>query len=173
MKINELGISDGLPVLTELQWRFVAARLQTKTDRQAAAEVGIDPATVSRWPNRRAIKELILLLRQDAAAGAVALLEQRSLNAAMTIVASMDSPDPAVRLRAAQDVLDRTLGKALQRSEMSGAISVREETDDLSDEEIDRRIGSMARAALAAFGEAAGMEDVETTAAVEDSAGEE
>lgn len=137
-----------LPHLSALQWQFVAARLQTKTDKEAAEAIGIDDKTPPRWPNKPEINKLLEELRRDAAVGVVAFLNQAALTAAVKVYDSMNSADASVSLRAAQDVLDRALGKAMQRSELSGSLAVRDELEEVSDDELQRRISILARGAL-------------------------
>ena len=152
MTLKATAIDDSqadLPHLSAIQWQFVAARLQTRTDKEAAESIGIDDKTPPRWANKPEINDLIAGLRRDAAVGVVAFLNQAALTAAVKVYDSMNSGDASVSLRAAQDVLDRTLGKAMQRSELSGLLSVRDEMEEISDDELQRRIGIIARGALA------------------------
>jgi hypothetical protein len=41
-------------MLTADQWRFIAARLLAKTDKEAAEQVGINPQTASNWKQESA-----------------------------------------------------------------------------------------------------------------------
>ena len=103
------------------QWRFITARLGTTTDKAAAEEIGINDKTPSKWDNKEQVNEAIKLLQRRAADGAVDAISQATLRAAMTVVRLLDSEDEGVRLRAAQDLLDRQLGKPKQRQEVTGA----------------------------------------------------
>lgn len=139
---------NDFPVLTAVQWRFVAARLVARSDREAAEAIGIHPTTAAAWPNKREINDLLEHIAKDATRAAVALLGQRALEAATTVLESMNSEDAAVRLRAAQDVLDRTLGRAVQRNELRGALAIQDDHDNLSDDELQRRLFILAQGAV-------------------------
>lgn len=103
------------------QWRFIAARLNTSTDKEAAHAIGLNDKTPSKWANKPLVNQAVIALQRDATMGAVRALEDASLQAAMVVVALLTSEDEAVRLRAAQDILDRANGKATQRQELTGA----------------------------------------------------
>jgi hypothetical protein len=117
---NETPLFERYAGFTIDQWRFIAARLNTSTDKEAAEMIGVNVATPPRWPNKPEINKAVAELQSEAVSGAVAALKQSSLQAAMTIIGLMRSEDEAVRLRAAQDVLDRANGKASQRTEITG-----------------------------------------------------
>lgn len=113
-------LSDRFSGFTTDQWRFITERLNTTTDKEAAENIGLNDKTPSKWPNKPQINDAIEALRIEAAAGAVEALKQSSLKAALVISGLLDSDDEAVRLRAAQDILDRVNGKPTQRSEHTG-----------------------------------------------------
>jgi hypothetical protein len=120
-KRTEKPLSERFSGFSVDQWRFIAARLNTTTDKEAAEEIGLNDKTPSKWPNKSLINDAIAELRIEAAAGAVEALKQSSLKAAMVIAGLLDSDDEPVRLRAAQDILDRVNGKPTQRQEITGA----------------------------------------------------
>jgi transposase-like protein len=113
--------SDIFEGLTLEQWRFITARLGTATDKAAAAEIGVNDKTPSKWKNKAQVDKAVELLQRRAADGAVDAISQATLRAAMTIVKLLDSDDEAIRLRAAQDLMDRATGKPTQRTEVTGA----------------------------------------------------
>lgn len=119
-KGNEIAPYSQFEGFTIEQWRFIAARLGTSTDKAAAEQIGVHYTYPSKWENKQQINEAIELLARDSALGAVDAIKQQSIRAVMTIAKLLDSPDEAIRLRAAQDLLDRAIGKATQRSEISG-----------------------------------------------------
>lgn len=120
-KASEKPLTDRFAGFTIDQWRFITARLNTSTDKEAAEMIGVNPTTPPRWHNKPAINQAVAELQAEATSGAVAALQSASLQAAMVIIGLMEDEDKAVRLRAAQDVLDRANGKATQRQEITGA----------------------------------------------------
>ena len=74
-------------------------------------------AVNARWNRYR---ERRAELEREAKDEAVAALIEATVRSAKTIVALLDSPNEHVRLRAAIDILDRVLGKALERHEHAG-----------------------------------------------------
>lgn len=158
--------SNDFPVLTAVQWRFVAARLSSRSDREAAEAIGIHPTTAAAWPNKKEINALLESIARDATQAAAAMLGQHALDAVTTVLESMQSEDAAVRLRAAQDVLDRTMGKAIQRNELRGALAIQDEHDNLSDDELQRRLVVLAQGVVSLP-----LSGDEAAAEVEDSEG--
>lgn len=117
---NEKALFELYPSVTVDQWRFIAARLKHSTDKAAAEEIGIHPTSVSKWSNKAEIDELLKMFAANSADGARAALEKQALEAALVLLALMGSDDERTRLEAAKQVLDRVLGKAMQRNEVSG-----------------------------------------------------
>jgi hypothetical protein len=102
---------------------YVLARSQMVSDTVAAQTAGISKATFYRWPaERRAhLNELAQRLKRNTALRAVMRLSEAAERAAERIVELTENRNPNVALRAAQDVLDRTIGKPTQRQEVTGA----------------------------------------------------
>ena len=81
------------------QWRFIAARLESGSDKEAAEKIGLKPQTVSAWKNKRAINEYIADARQTAAIGVRDSIEAHSVKAVMTMIKLLDSDDETIRFR--------------------------------------------------------------------------
>lgn len=102
------------------QRRFAVARLSNPLDKDAAAAIGIAPSTVSSWANKAAVRRVIELLQADTRQAAITILAEKAAEAAMVKVAGLESADPRIRQDAASEVLDRVLGKPMQKSEVTG-----------------------------------------------------
>lgn len=115
-----------LKTLTVDQLRFVLARMQSSTDSEAAEKIGYSKNTVSRWgePVQRAVR----LLALDGIHLAREVLRRALPRAAEVKVAGLSSRLEHIRQAAATEILDRELGKPMQRQEIGGfgggAISV-------------------------------------------------
>lgn len=120
MKVNQPDrITEIINELSVNQLRFIVARLECDTDKEAARVIGIDNATVSRWPERELIKECLSLMAMQAAFGAKAVLQRNAVKAAMVKSKGLDSDDPKIAQQAASDILSWVIGKPTQRNEIS------------------------------------------------------
>lgn len=110
---DELG--QALARLSTDQIRFVVARQEFSTDKEAAQEIGVKPDTVYQWKHRGVpIDEAVRLMAAD---GVVVALElrRRNLAKAMAVkVAGLNSKDEAMRQRVATEIAEWELGKAPQ-----------------------------------------------------------
>lgn len=90
--------------------RHVAAAeafLSGESIPEIAATAGVTRQTAWRWFQRADVAALVAEAQEAAAAGALATLRASAQRAARTIVAILDEADPALRLRAAAELLDR------------------------------------------------------------------
>lgn len=120
-------ISDADPspelerVLSQLsldQIRFVIARQECGTDREAIQQLGMSESTVYHWPP--IVKEAVRLMHRDGLVTALHL-RRRSLARAMAIkIKLLDTDDERLRDKVATDIIEAELGKALERRELSG-----------------------------------------------------
>jgi len=100
--------------LSMTQIRFVIARLENKTDKAAAEEIGISPATVKSWDNKMQVDDAVDLMRVD---GMITALEirRRNLAKAMAVkAAGLDSDDEKIRQNVATEIIEWETGKASQ-----------------------------------------------------------
>lgn len=105
------------------QIRFVIARVDSITDKEAAEKVGLNYGSIRQWP--REIKELIdracHLMAEDGLITALHL-RRRALARAMEIkLRGLDSKDEKIRQAVATEIIEWELGKATQRQEHTGA----------------------------------------------------
>lgn len=116
----DIEYQDILNGLTTNQLRFLVARLDAKSDAEAARMIGMDEKTPVRWPEK---KQIDLALELAAYDGAVLALTMRRkiLPKAMAVkIAGLESKDEKVRQSAATELIEGELGKAVQKSELSG-----------------------------------------------------
>jgi hypothetical protein len=100
------------------QVRFVVARGEVSTDKDAAAMIGVSPATVKRWKMEGApIDDVLRLMALDGVVTARHILRRNVAKAAAVKAAGLDDPDSKVRQAAASEILDRELGGAVQKVE--------------------------------------------------------
>ena len=101
------------------QIRFVVARQECATAREAAKLVGLSESTVYRWGGD--VEKALRLMAHDGIATALHL-RRRALAKAMAVkVALLDSPDERVRGGTATEFIEWELGRATERTEVTGA----------------------------------------------------
>lgn len=101
--------------LTTDQIRFVVARQQFSTDKEAAEEIGIKPDTVYQWKHKGLpIDDAVRFMALDGMITALHI-RKRNLAKAMAVkVAGLDSEDERLRQGVATEVIEWELGKATQ-----------------------------------------------------------
>ena len=114
-------------VLSQLgtdQVRFVIARQDFATDKEAAEFIGYTPDTVSRWKRKGApIDEAVRLMVNDGLVTALHI-RRRNLAKAMAVkVAGLDSDSELIRQKTATEIVEWELGKATQPQEIQGEMS--------------------------------------------------
>ena len=122
---QEKSSSDGLgQVLARLstdQIRFVVARQEFSTDKEAAHEIGIKPDTAYQWKHKGVpIDEAVRLMAADGVVVA-SELRRRNLAKAMAVkVAGLDSSKEQTRQAVASEIIEWEMGKAMQKQEITG-----------------------------------------------------
>lgn len=89
---NELEIV--LHELSETQLRFVAARINTNTDKEAAELAGIPVQTVYNWTNKDRVDLAVRLYRVDSVSVAQARLMKAADQAVDTMIGGLHSDYP-------------------------------------------------------------------------------
>ena len=121
------SISDELvAVLGQLstdQIRFVVARQECGTDKEAAEAIGIKPDTVYHWPD--AVRDAVRLMAGDGLHVAIEVRRRNLPKAMMIKAAGLDSDDERLRQGVATEIIEWEMGKATQREEHSGDVSAR------------------------------------------------
>jgi len=126
-KFTSEELSDVLAQLSTDQIRFVVARQECNSDKEAAEAIGIAPGTVYHWPD--AVKRAVRLMAQDGIVVATHVRRRNLAKAMLTKVAGLDSIDESVRQRVATEIIEWEMGKATQpvdqHNENSGEVTVR------------------------------------------------
>lgn len=109
--------------LSITQLRYLVARVDAASDKEAADMIGIKPSTVKTWNedgSKALIDEAVRLMVQDGIVTALEL-RRRNLAKAMAVkVKGLDSNDEKVRQNTATEIIEWELGKATQKSELTG-----------------------------------------------------
>ena len=118
----ELGKVDNFQTawrkLTPVQKRFAVAMLDYPTKKEAAEAIGISPQTAYNWNG--AVDTVVELMAENAALSALSIVLANTNKAAMVKAAGLDSDNEKIAQDAASEILDRALGKATQRNEVTG-----------------------------------------------------
>lgn len=116
---SELG--QALARLSTDQIRFVVARQEFSTDKEAAEEIGVKPDTVYQWKHRGVpIDKAVRLMAFDGVEVA-SELRRRNLAKAMAVkVAGLDSNKEVTRQNVATEIIEWEMGKAMQKQEITG-----------------------------------------------------
>jgi len=117
---SELG--QALARLSTDQIRFVVARQEFSTDKEAAQEIGVKPDTVYQWKHKGVpIDEAVRLMAFDGIEVA-SELRRRNLAKAMAVkVAGLDSTKEVTRQNVATEIIEWEMGKPMQKQEITGA----------------------------------------------------
>lgn len=119
----EKSISEALEAtldkLTLDQVRFVVARQEFATDKDAAESIGLKPDTVYRWPDE--VKDAVRLMALDGLVTARHIRRRNLAKAMLVKVAGLDSDDENLRQRVATEIVEWEMGKATNKTELTGA----------------------------------------------------
>ena len=101
------------------QLRYIYERVTTRTDAEAARNVGLSPETVYNWPEKRLVQEAVRLMVDDGLQASLDILRRNLARAARVKVAGLDSRKEAIKQAAATEILDRFHGKPTQQSNIN------------------------------------------------------
>jgi len=120
----EKPTSDELDaVLTRLtveQIRFVIARQNCATDKDAAEQIGIRPRTTYSWDNKDEVNEAVRLMAVDGVATALHLRRRHLAEAMAVKIQGLRSKNERTRQAVATELIEWELGRATQKQEVSG-----------------------------------------------------
>lgn len=112
-------LTNLLGQLTITQLRYVVARNESKSDKEAAETIGISPATVKGWENKLQVDEAVRLMLSDGVIMARSL-RRRNLAKAMAVkVSGLDSEDEKTRQAAATEIIEWELGKPQNKTDIT------------------------------------------------------
>lgn len=123
-KINDL-LADATPE----QRKWVAARVQLRSDAEAARKIGVRAETVCRWQNKTRLDQAVAELTTDACLGARFVLADAVLDAAKVKVEGLRSSKEQIQQDAATEILDRGIGKVGQPIEFRGHLHTTSQAD--------------------------------------------
>jgi hypothetical protein len=104
-----------------LQLRYITARMETKSDKEAARLIDIDDKTPARWPEKKQIDRALELAARDGAVLALTM-RRKVLPRAMAVkISALESDDEKVKQSASTELIEWELGKANQPTELSVA----------------------------------------------------
>ena len=117
-KPTEDRLSTVLAQLTTAQMRFVIARGEYSTDREAAEAIDFSPSTIKGWKVKGApIDEAVRLMAFDGIVIA-SELRRRNLAKAMAVkVGGLDNESDIIAQRVATEIIEGEMGKPTQRTE--------------------------------------------------------
>jgi len=122
-KNQEKSISEQLSqVLEKLsldQIRYVVARQEFSTDKDAAESIDLKPDTIYRWPSE--VKDAVRLMAFDGLATAQHIRRKALAKAMLIKVKGLDSGDDVLRQRVATEIIEWEMGRAMQPQEITGA----------------------------------------------------
>jgi len=105
--------------------RFVAKRVWTDTDAEAAREMGISASTVKNWKQDGApLDATVRLMKEDGVIVAAEMLRRALVDAVTVKVEGLMERNPGIRQSVATEIIERNLGRPVQRNEVSGSIQV-------------------------------------------------
>lgn len=122
-----------------LQLRYIAERSKHTTNAACALALGISPNTIRSWSNKKEVKLAVEMLGINMVMVARAMIAKASTDAAVVVIDMLDDSiddDAALRLKAAQDILNRSGIVPPSRTEslrLSHSIIEHRHIDELSD----------------------------------------
>jgi len=97
------------------QVRFVVARCEVSTDKEAAARIGIAAVTPKRWKRDGVpIEEVLQLMVQDGVTTALHLRRRHLAKAMQVKVAGLNAKNERLRQSVASEIIEWSLGRANQ-----------------------------------------------------------
>ena len=109
---------DALEQLTTDQIRFIIARQECATDKDAAEATGISVRTVYNWPDT--VKDAARLMAQDALMVAGHIRKKHLSKAMLVKVAGLDSDDERTRQNVSTEIIEWEMGRAQQTTKLEG-----------------------------------------------------
>lgn len=105
-----------LDTLEDRELDYVVSRSTATSDAAAYKDAGVPKSTFYGWTaeRRELLNDYAQQLKRQAKIRALLVLQDHAESAAKALVALLKSEDDRVRLNAAGDVLDRTIGRPQQ-----------------------------------------------------------
>lgn len=124
--------TDVFSKLSVDQWRYITARIENPSfsKRAAAEHIGISENTVYGWD--KYVDEAYQLAVLNIHHAAMEQRKQALMKAIAVKVSGLDSPDETIRQKVATEIIESELGKAAQRTEITGANGGAIKTEDVT-----------------------------------------
>lgn len=108
--------------LDDRELAYVIARSKAVSDSKALKDSGIASSTFYGWEEsrREKLNKLAQKFKRETAMRVLMIMQDNAERAAKTVTNLMDSRNENIKLKASQEVLDRSVGKAAQPVEVSG-----------------------------------------------------
>jgi hypothetical protein len=108
--------------LEERRLAYVVARSKCFKDADALKEIGLSRNTFYKWDvsEREKLNELAQRFKRETAMRVLMNLQEHAEEASLVVAGLMKSRNDNIRLKSAQDILDRIVGKASQPVELTG-----------------------------------------------------
>lgn len=108
--------------LDDRELAYVIARSKAVSDSKALKDSGIASSTFYGWEEsrREKLNELAQKFKRETAMRVLMIMQDNAERAAKTVTNLMDSRNENIKLKASQEVLDRSVGKTAQPVEVSG-----------------------------------------------------
>jgi hypothetical protein len=110
-----------LEQLNTNQKRFIIARQEYTTDKDAALSIDLSPDTVKNWKYAGVpIDAVVSLMASDGVVMALHLRRKALAKAMAVKVAGLDEKDARLRQSVASEIVEWEMGKATQKQEITG-----------------------------------------------------
>lgn len=108
--------------LEEREFTYVIARSKFNSDNKAIKDCGISSSTFYSWEEnkREKLNELAQRFKRETGIRVLMIMQDNAERAAKTVTNLLDSRNETIKLKASQEVLDRSVGKVSQSFEVSG-----------------------------------------------------
>ena len=129
--MTEFDLAAEIEKCNPLQVRWVIARLSTRTDANAADQIGVARETVARWKHGIDLDAIIATLLRDMVRAAILTLQSATQEAAACAIELMrTSVSETVKLGAVREILDRGGVPSTLNTEQNGELIIRVRRDD-------------------------------------------
>lgn len=111
-----------LDQLTDQRLDYVMARSRVNSDAHALRDAGLSKSTFYGWTleERAALNELAQRVKREAALRALMVIQDAAETAAEIKVSGLKSRNEHIKQDVATEILDRIIGKSINKTEISG-----------------------------------------------------
>lgn len=110
-----------LDKLKDKRLDYVMERAKSETDIAAYKKAGISKTTFFAWgkEEREHLNEVAQMIKRETATRAIMVLQDAAEEAARVKVAGLKDRDARVKQAAATEILDRTIGKSMEKVDLT------------------------------------------------------